>query len=96
MYSNICQWFGEWYKLEERNFPLDTWELEYIRDDVWDEWDSINEHIERSEETQLKEREVIDCLLLTAMNWAKQKTTKFTLQEANDFVDSEEENYDLE
>ena len=88
MYSNICQWFSEWYKLEDRNFPLDTWELEYIRDNVWDEWDSVNEHIDRTEETQLKEREVIDCLLLTAMNWAKQKINKFTLQEADHFVEA--------
>jgi putative phage-type endonuclease len=88
MYSNICHWFNEWYKESDRNFPLDNWELDYVRDDIWQEWETLNEHIERNPEQIKKEHEILDCLLLSSMKWAQKKAPHFVPKEATDFIES--------
>jgi len=88
MYSNICHWFNEWYKESDRNFPLDNWELDYVRDDIWQEWETLNEHIERNPEQIKKEHEILDCLLLSSMKWAQKKAPHFVPKEAADFIES--------
>ena len=86
MYTNISQWLVEWYKLSDRIFPLDKWELEYVRDGIWDEWMQINEHIEKEEEILIKEREILDTLLLTTIEWAEKKARRFSEKEAIKFI----------
>jgi len=88
MYSNICHWFNEWYEESDRNFPLDNWELDYVRNDVWQEWQTLNEHIERNSEQIKKEHEILDCLLLSSMKWAQKKAPHFSPKEATDFIES--------
>ena len=88
MYSNICHWFNEWYEESDRNFPLDNWELDYVRDDIWQEWQTLNEHIERNPEQIKKEHEILDCLLLSSMKWAQKKARHFSPKEAADFIES--------
>jgi hypothetical protein len=88
MYSNICHWFNEWYKESDRNFPLDNWELDYVRDDIWQEWETLNEHIERNPEQIKKEHEILDCLLLSSMKWAQKKAPRFEPKEATEFIQS--------
>lgn len=86
MYSNICNWFNDWYDMSERNFPLDNWELGYVREDIWEEWLNVNEHLEKDPPTMKKEREIIDCILLSSMKWAQKRATKFTPKEAEAFI----------
>jgi len=86
MYTNISQWLVEWYKLSDRIFPLDKWELEYVRDGIWDEWMLANEHIEKAEEILVKEREILDTLLLTTIEWAEKKAKRFSEEEAIKFI----------
>jgi len=88
MYSNICHWFNDWYEQSDRNFPLDNWELDYVREDIWQEWQTLNEHIERDPLQAKKEREILDCLLLSSMKWAQKKASHFTQQEAQEFIKS--------
>ena len=86
MYSNICNWFNDWYDMSERNFPLDNWELGYVREDIWEEWLTVNEHLEKDPLTINKEREIIDCILLSSMKWAQKKAPRFRSQEAEAFI----------
>lgn len=86
MYSNICHWFNEWYEESDRNFPLDNWELDYVRDDIWQEWQTLNEHLERTPEQIKKEHEILDCLLLSSMKWAQKKAPRFSPKEATEFI----------
>jgi len=72
--------------LSERNFPLDNWEFDYVREDLWQEWLSLNEHLEKDPQQTKKEREILDCLLLCSMKWAQKKAPKFTPTEAIAFV----------
>ena len=88
MYSNICHWFNDWYEQSDRNFPLDNWELDYVREDIWQEWQTLNEHIEKHPQQSKKEREILDCLLLSSMKWAQKKAPHFTPQEATEFIKS--------
>ena len=88
MYSNICHWFNDWYEQSDRNFPLDNWELDYVREDIWQEWQTLNEHIDKDPQQTKKEREILDCLLLSSMKWAQKKAPRFTPQEATDFIKS--------
>jgi len=86
MYSNICNWFNDWYDMSERNFPLDNWELGYVREDIWDEWLAVNEHLEKDPVMLKKEREIIDCILLSSMKWAQKKAPDFNSEEAEVFI----------
>ena len=86
MYTNACQWFSDWCIQAERPFPLDNWELDYVREDIWDEWSELNGHIIRSQEQIKKEREILDCLLLSSMKWAQEKATKHLPENVEKFV----------
>ena len=72
--------------MSERNFPLDNWELGYVREDIWEEWLTVNEHLEKDPLTINKEREIIDCILLSSMKWAQKKAPRFRSQEAEAFI----------
>ena len=86
MFSSMCHWFNEWSEMSDRNFPLDNWELDYVREDLWQEWQSLNEHLEKDPQQIKKEREILDCLLLSSMKWAQKKASKFTPTEAAAFI----------
>jgi hypothetical protein len=88
MYSGICHWFNEWSEMSERNFPLDNWELGYVREDIWDEWLTLNDHLIKDAEQIRSEREILDCLLLSSMKWAQKKAAKFQPHEAAAFIKS--------
>ena len=88
MYSGICHWFNEWSEMSERNFPLDNWELGYVREDIWDEWLTLNDHLVKDAEQIRAEREILDCLLLSSMKWAQKKAAKFQSHEAAAFIKS--------
>lgn len=88
MYSGICHWFNEWSEMSERNFPLDNWELGYVREDIWDEWLTLNDHLVKDAEQIRAEREILDCLLLSSMKWAQKKAAKFQSHEADAFIKS--------
>ena len=57
----MCHWFNEWSEMSDRNFPLDNWELDYVREDLWQEWQSLHEHLEKDPQQIKKEREILDC-----------------------------------
>ena len=82
----MCHWLNTCSDLSERNFPLDNWEFDYVREDLWQEWLSLNEHLEKDPQQTKKEREILDCLLLCSMKWAQKKAPKFTPTEAIAFV----------
>jgi len=86
MFSSMCHWLNTCSDLSERNFPLDNWEFDYVREDLWQEWLSLNEHLEKDPQQTKKEREILDCLLLCSMKWAQKKAPKFTPTEAIAFV----------
>lgn len=90
MYSDMCQWFSEWQKMatSPNTFPLDNWELDYVREDMWDEWIQLNQHIQRSENQIKKEKNILDCLLLSQKRWAEKLAPKFTQDQAQKFIES--------
>jgi hypothetical protein len=79
----MCTWFAS---LTTEIRPLDQWEINNLREDLWQEWLTINNHIEREPEKLLQEREVLDCLLLVAHQWAYRKAQKWAPEDADKFI----------